>query len=218
MNRALQVAKGYDFLLTMDQDSYFLPGMMDKYKHEVELLEKSNPQKIGVYSVNFDQRVDPVVPGYKKINVAITSGSIVPIRIAKSIGGFDENLFIDEVDSEFCYRVRHCGYDVIELTSVVLKHSLGHQTFHQIFGIHYNTYNHNALRKYYMARNRVYVMRKYPEIRKTYIKYTIKDIIKVLLAENQKIHKLHYIIKGIKDGIMDKMGKLLKNEVNRSTI
>ena len=30
MNYALKAVKGYDFLLTMDQDSYFLPGMMAK--------------------------------------------------------------------------------------------------------------------------------------------------------------------------------------------
>lgn len=211
MNYALKAVKGYDFLLTMDQDSYFLPGMMAKYKQKVEEQEKINPQKAGVYSVNFDPRVDAVVPGCKKIDVAITSGSMIPVDIATKIGGFDENLFIDEVDNEFCYRVKKNGYDILEFPSIILKHSLGHQTFHQILGFHYNTFNHNALRKYYMTRNRIYVLRKYPEIRCWYIKNIIKDVIKVVLAENDKKHKINYIIKGMKDGIINYMGKFTES-------
>lgn len=211
MNYALKAVKGYDFLLTMDQDSYFLPGMMAKYKQKVEEQEKINPQKAGVYSVNFDPRVDAVVPGCKKIDVAITSGSMIPVDIATKIGGFDENLFIDEVDNEFCYRVKKNGYDILEFPSIILKHSLGHQTFHQILGFHYNTFNHNALRKYYMTRNRIYVLRKYPEIRCWYIKKIIKDVIKVVLAENDKKHKINYIIKGMKDGIINHMGKFTES-------
>ncbi len=211
MNYALKAVKGYDFLLTMDQDSYFLPGMMAKYKQKVEEQEKINPQKAGVYSVNFDPRVDAVVPGCKKIDVAITSGSMIPVDIATKIGGFDENLFIDEVDNEFCYRVKKNGYDILEFPSIILKHSLGHQTFHQILGFHYNTFNHNALRKYYMTRNRIYVLRKYPEIRCWYIKNIIKDVIKVVLAENDKKHKINYIIKGMKDGIINHMGKFTES-------
>lgn len=211
MNYALKAVKGYDFLLTMDQDSYFLPGMMAKYKQKVEEQEKINPQKAGVYSVNFDPRVDAVVPGCKKIDVAITSGSMIPVDIATKIGGFDENLFIDEVDNEFCYRVKKNGYDILEFPSIILKHSLGHQTFHQILGFHYNTFNHNALRKYYMTRNRIYVLRKYPEIRCWYIKKIIKDVIKVVLVENDKKHKINYIIKGMKDGIINHMGKFTES-------
>lgn len=207
MNYALKNAGDYDFLLTMDQDSYFMPGMMKKYKQAIEAQEKINPQKTGVYSVNFDQKVDVPMPGCKKIDTAITSGSIIPVHLAIKIGGFDENLFIDEVDNEFCYRVKKNGYDILEFPSIILNHSLGHQTFHQILGFHYNTFNHNALRKYYMTRNRIYVLKKYPEIRCWYIKNIIKDIIKVLLAENNKKYKITYIVKGMRDGIMNRMGK-----------
>lgn len=210
MNYALKASDGYDFLLTMDQDSHFMPGMMAKYKQAIEEQEKINPQRTGVYSVNFDQRVDAVIPGYKKIDVAITSGSIIPVHIAKAVGGVDETLFIDEVDNEFCYRIKKNGYDILEFPSIILKHSLGHQTFHQILGFHYNTFNHNALRKYYMTRNRIYVLKKYPEIRCWYIKNIIKDVIKVILAENDKKHKINYIIKGMRDGINNHMGKFIE--------
>lgn len=41
-----------------------------------------------------------------EVKLAITSGSILNVTIAKQLGSFDENLFIDEVDSEFCYRAQ----------------------------------------------------------------------------------------------------------------
>ncbi|OBZ33316.1 glycosyltransferase [Megasphaera sp. DISK 18] len=212
MNYALKEASDFDFLLTMDQDSYFFPGMMKKYRESIESMEAAQSQRVGVYSVNFDQRIDPVVPGHKKIKVAITSGSVIPIKIAIKIGGFDENLFIDEVDNEFCYRARENGYDIIEFPSILLKHSLGRQTFHQILGFHYNTFNHNAIRKYYMTRNRIYVMKRYPEVKNLYVKIIIKDIVKVILSEDDKIRKIKYIIKGGKDGLMGRIGKLLDSK------
>lgn len=207
MNYALKEASDFDFLLTMDQDSHFFPGMMKKYREAIESMEAVQSQRVGVFSVNFDQRIDPVVSGYKKIKVAITSGSIIPIKIAIKIGGFDENLFIDEVDNEFCYRARENGYDIIEFPSILLKHSLGKQTFHQILGFHYNTFNHNAIRKYYMTRNKIYILKKYPQVRGSYVKKIAKDIVKVILAESDKSRKMTYIIKGIRDGMMNQMGK-----------
>lgn len=213
MNYALKEASDFDFLLTMDQDSHFLPGMMKKYKNAIEAMEATPSKKVGVYSVNFDQRIDPVVPGDKKIKVAITSGSVIPVKIAIKIGGFDENLFIDEVDNEFCYRVRKNGYDIIEFPSILLKHSLGNQTFHKILGFHYNTFNHNAIRKYYMTRNKIYILKKYPQVRGIYVKKIVKDIVKVILAEGDKAHKITNIIRGIKDGMMNKMGKFSDSEM-----
>lgn len=207
INYALKMARDFDFLLTMDQDSQFFPHMMEEYKKAIKEYENKTPNKVAVYAVNFDQRIDPVIPGYKRIKTAITSGSIISVRIASEMCGFDEKLFIDEVDNEFCYRATSSGYKIIEFPSILLKHSLGHQTFHTILGFHYNTFNHNALRKYYMFRNKIYILKKYPDVKIIYLQKLVKDLIKVILAENDKIHKLYYIFKGIRDGLVNRMGK-----------
>jgi rhamnosyltransferase len=207
MNYALKAAKDYDFLLTMDQDSQFMPGMMAVYKKRIEQFDNEHPQQVGVYAVNFDQRVDPIVPGAKSIDVAITSGSIIPVKKSIEIGGFDENLFIDEVDDEFSYRMRKNGFEIIEFPFIVLKHSLGKQTFHNILGLKFNTFNHNALRKYYISRNKVYMVKKYPFIGKRYIIDIFKIVIKVILVENNKLKKISSIIHGCVDGLLNHMGK-----------
>ncbi|MGN8782489.1 glycosyltransferase [Acidaminococcus fermentans] len=209
MNYALQAAKDYEFLLTMDQDSQFMPDMMATYKKAIEQFEKEHPKKIGEYAVNFDQRVDPIVSKPKYVNVAITSGSIISIQKSLEIGGFDENLFIDEVDNDFSYRIQKKGLKIIEFPFVILKHSLGKQTFHNILGFSFNTFNHNALRKYYITRNKIYMMKRYSGIRKQYMLELIKMIIKVILVEKNKGNKLEHIFMGCKDGIMNRMGKYL---------
>lgn len=208
MNYALKAVRDYDFLLTMDQDSQFMPGMMVSYKEAIEQFEIEHPQQVGVYAVNFDQRVDPIVPGAKSIDVAITSGSIIPVEKSVEIGGFDENLFIDEVDDEFSYRMKENGFEILEFPFIVLKHSLGKQTFHNILGFKFNTFNHNALRKYYISRNKVYMLKKYPYIGKRYIIDIFKIIIKVILVENDKLKKISSICHGCIDGLLNHMGKV----------
>ena len=106
-NFVLQKCQIYDFLLTMDQDSSFSPGMMEVYFNLVKEYEQRNPGKTAMYSVKYEVPKDKAKCNFNKVDIAITSGSIIPINLALKIGGFDENLFIDEVDSEYCYRAKN---------------------------------------------------------------------------------------------------------------
>src|SRR5437016_4565785 len=53
----------------------------------------------------------------------ITSGSI--INLAARTGGFDEHLFIDMVDIEYCYKSIAAGYKIIQFKNILLEHRLG---------------------------------------------------------------------------------------------
>ncbi len=72
--------------------------------------------------------------------------------------------------------------------------------------------NHNAIRRYYITRNRFYVWKKYKEYFPWFINYeknrTIKEIIKLLLGEDDKILKIKMIIQGYWDFKKNKFGKL----------
>lgn len=214
MNYVLKHMKDYDFLLTMDQDSKFFPGMMKKYKELVIKTETNNPGKIGVYSVNAGVDLTKMKARqtgqdfYRVVDVAITSGSIISINASTSIGGFDEKLFIDQVDIEFCYRMKKAGYQVVEFPTILMHHTIGNISYHHILSFRFSTYNHNAIRKYYIVRNQIYVLKKYPEVRYIYIWSIIKQIMKVIVYEDNKLKKLKYIFKGGKDGIFNHMGKI----------
>ncbi|MEJ0107143.1 MAG: hypothetical protein WDO19_33470 [Bacteroidota bacterium] len=62
---------------------------------------------------------------YSETIAVITSGSLIQLDAWKETGGYNETLFIDEVDHEYCYRVKEKGYKVIQVNHVILNHQLG---------------------------------------------------------------------------------------------
>ncbi len=191
LNYALREAGDCEYLLTMDQDSRFPAGAMRKYKEEVAAYGVAHPGRAAMYTVDYDEKETDIAP--RDINVGITSGSVLPVGIARALGGFDEALFIDEVDSEYCYRAEDAGYHIVEFPSIPLHHSIGERTYHNLFGFRYNTLNHAPIRRYYIARNKIYVARKYPRLRKRYAVDLAKLIVKILLVETDKWEKIKHI-------------------------
>ena len=139
-----------------------------------------------------------------EIDECITSGSLLNIKAWSEIGGFDERMFIDGVDFDICYRLRQRGYKIYCIHSVVLLHELGHIEYHRFLFWKVLVKNHSVFRKYYIARNIIYVAKK----RKSVL-LAIKGILQevkllgiVLLYETDKKSKSISIIKGIRDGAM----------------
>lgn len=129
------------------------------------------------------------------------------VHLAQKLGGFDEQLFIDEVDKEFCYRARRRGYAIYKLPWIHLHHEIGHPEHYKIGSFRFQSSNHNAQRKYYITRNRIYVLKKYPDVRKEYLIWLIKMVVKTAIAEPERMSKLRAILYGIIDGITGNMGK-----------
>lgn len=209
LNDALRRAEadGFDWLLTMDQDSRFEPGDFKKYLREAEklLTKEERVAEIGVH--NSSDRKEGTIT-YEEIWRVITSGSLVDIRAARETGGFDEEMFIDQVDFEFCYRLREYGYRVFRVNAVTLKHHLGNPIQKKFPGKTLLTFNHGPVRKYYIARNGVYVAKKYPRYRGGYVKTLPKIFLKIFLMEPDKLRRARYFLRGIRDGLLGRMGKM----------
>lgn len=101
-----------------------------------------------------DARVDAVT-------MVITSGSLIELSLWVEVGGFDEALFIDYVDVDYCLRVIRAGYRVAVAPLAVLDHHLGNRLARSRFGHDFRPMNHAAFRHYYMARNRVRIWRRH---------------------------------------------------------
>lgn len=143
--------------------------------------------------------------GYSVIDFAITSGSIISKNVFTRVGGMDDSLFIDYVDNDFCFRAELYGIKTVRLNGIFLEHSLGNMQPIKIFGIKLHTSNHSAIRKYYISRNRIIVYRRFG-LRK--ILWMCRDIIripseliKILMAEDNKMEKTYHIAKGIWSGL-----------------
>lgn len=211
LNYALTKAKaeGYSLLLTMDQDSSFSKTNINKYIKKVNEYEQKENDIIS-YAVNYGA-LDKDKVEKQVITYYITSGSVLNVSKAIELGGFDENLFIDQVDSEFAYRARFKKQRIVTFFDVYLNHHLGNITWHCFGKYKFAVLNHGPLRKYYIFRNMIYVMGKYPYLKVPYYKYMAKEFIKILFFEKKKIKKLIYVSRAFKDAHNKKFGKYLES-------
>ena len=206
------IEDGFEWLLTMDQDSYFEENEITKYlKCVSEAKDTNNIAQFGVDVDNNLQEADSKTG----VNVEhlITSGSIVNLSLVKEIGGFNEDLFIDEVDWEYCFRAISKGYLVIKFPNVSLQHKLGEVSYFLSLKTFKRTPRtlHNPLRLYYMVRNYFYLAEIYHQqfvVSAVYRRKTLLNRIKNnLLYSNKRFETLKNIIVGYIDYKKNKKGK-----------
>ncbi len=101
LNRGVSFAKklGFKYILTVDDDSLFEDDYVSKLYSKLLDLGDAACLVGGMYD-----SVNPRKDLSKKI-VLITSGSLFRVKDFDSIDGFNEKLFIDYVDFDFCLRM-----------------------------------------------------------------------------------------------------------------
>jgi rhamnosyltransferase len=190
--------EGYQYLLTMDQDSSATPGMLQK------MLDQCLPSEmIGLITpFHQDRNVAKALPEQptEPTLVAMMSGNVLSLEAYKQVGGFNEQLFIDYVDTEYCLRLHMHGYSVVRCNRAVLNHSLGKFTTRKFLWKTVYPYNHGPLRLYYQTRNRFFLRRLYGKMFPEYFRYDIKlflgGIVKIVFFEHQSAQKLFMILRG----------------------
>lgn len=201
--------KGYEWILTMDQDSSFEKNEAKKYFRVFEYIEN---KKIGIISPNHVLKNDTNKIDenrtFIKTDHVMASGNLLNLGVWNKVGRFDESLFIDEVDSDICLKVIDKGYKIIQLSKVKMFHELGSLQKRKFFFRNISVLNHNYIRKYYITRNKFYMWSKYKKYRMRYTYYILNDFFKVVFYEKDKRRKLKYMFKGINDFFQNKMGGL----------
>lgn len=203
------IKEGYDWLLTMDQDSTAPPGMVTAM---LDCLTRPGAERVGLVSPLHAQvggkRPEPP-ERCARVQVAMTSGSLIRLSAYASVGPFLDELFIDQVDNEFCLRLRAAGFGVLQAGEAVLVHRVGEVRHHR-FPVTMYTSNHSPVRRYYITRNRLYVGRLYrgrfPEYRRLQLRQTAKDALKILLHERQRLKKLRMMARGFLDYRRGRLG------------
>jgi rhamnosyltransferase len=184
------IDEGYDWLLTMDQDSMFENGALK----ELKTIAFSSKENIAIVSPFHFIKKTPKKTSIEEVSITMTSGNLLRVSAAKKAGPFEEKLFIDSVDNEYCLRLRKNGFRIIRVNNSILHHKLGE--LNSVF----NTVTHNATRRYYITRNMLYVMRKYfPHLLLFGSKELIKSFLLILTIEGDKASKLKSMYRGIID-------------------
>jgi rhamnosyltransferase len=206
--------KGFSWLLTMDQDSFFDSETLTQYLSCVNAYQSA--EKVSMFGIEHDERnlAQTASCVFTKTSLLITSGSLVNIPVHTAIGGFDEKLFIDQVDHEYCFRSIVQGYDVLKVQNVLMRHAIGEASTHRSLKSLKRTARalHSPVRLYYMVRNYFYVKEKYKGFFTNEIaafRYHLFIRIKNnLLYNDNKGRFLHYLFKAYRDFKRGKMGKL----------
>ena len=194
---------GFDWILTLDQDSVAPSNIVEEFEKYTKNLNAGM-----LCPVICDRNKGVVIEAkdrYKEIDECITSGSLLNITAWREIGGFDESMFIDGVDFDICYRLRKNGYKILCIQSVVLLHELGRIEYHRFLFWKVLVKNHSAFRKFYIARNTVYLARKeHTNIIKAILQ-NVKLFLIAVCYEDDKWKKSKKILQGTIDGFRCEM-------------
>ena len=218
---------GADFVLQMDQDSLPDPDMvkllLESYialgiaKYNVGLIgprdydrytkklhsTKSNPASC--------QRGE-IVPDFEEmvfVDSMISSGSLIPKKAFQSIGGMLDELFIDAVDFEYCWRLKANGFSIVRSNKARLAHRFGEGRKSILFG--FDVYVSAPVRHYYAFRNALYLLNRSYVPTNWKIRSVFKIIFKLLFYPfilNNGFDRFKFMLLGIKDGFRKKMYRI----------
>ncbi|MGD9888552.1 MAG: glycosyltransferase family 2 protein [Halothiobacillaceae bacterium] len=141
----------------------------------------------------------------------ITSGSLIPLSVLDDIGGMDESLFIDHVDTEWCLRAKSKGYELLGDCEALMEHDLGEYRKRIWFGRWREVPVHKPFRYYYIFRNSI-LLYKRDYIPWAWIRIDMIRLIQIIgftvFFGPQRFQKLRMMLRGLIDGLRGKSGKL----------
>jgi rhamnosyltransferase len=220
---------GHVWAMTMDQDSswdskYILEYINEVNRiHQIDNLARSfSPNTVhqnevhsilGTIKRSFLKKREVKKKNHEKsefeyVDRVISSGNIINLEMWKTIGSFNNDLFINDVDYDFCYRVIQNGYKIVKIHKCNMNHVDGEPR--RSFFPHAFWYHEERI--YYLVRNKYFILKNYPQFAE---KYKYKQTIGKLLLEKLfflEFKDLKYALKGISDGKHNIYGKFCDNK------
>jgi len=179
-NEGMALARrlGYEYVLLLDQDSVPQDGMVGSLRAALERLREerykvacvgprirfpesedlSNFAKFGWLSFRYGTCGGP--SSAIECDMLISSGSLIPLDVMEEIGGMEESLFIDQVDTEWFLRARSRGYRIFGACGAVLEHRIGDSAQRVWAGRWRRLPRHKPFRYYYIFRNTILLSRR----------------------------------------------------------
>lgn len=194
---------GYQWVLTLDQDSVVASDLISKY------LNYTNFDNVGIITCNIIdrnfsvKRLENDTQEFSYVTRCITSGCLTNVPACIKVGGFDEKMFIDYVDFDLCRSLINSGYQILKVNSTHIIHELGNNTkVVNFLNRSFMSFNQNAIRNYYFFRNWIYFIRKHTKGLEALkeIKKLINQIFIIILFEKNNHSKMTAIFKGIFNG------------------
>ena len=229
LNRGAAWARenGYLWMITFDQDSKPVPGLVAGLwaaheRHPQAAVIGSCIEEEGMKDSSYRwvrrhprwpilfQRVACSDHDLPSVTFVVSSGSLIELEVWQQLGGFDEELFIDYVDTDFCLRVLRVGRSVAVASDARLHHQLGARQPGRLFGKDLRPMHHAAFRHYYQSRNRVRIWRRHAPVVSHWalfdLSFACLTLFRIIIFESSKWTKLKAMLLGTWDGVRGKTG------------
>jgi len=219
--------KQCDLLFTFDQDSKvaedFFSKMIEACSHLSSPLFLMGPK---IFDINVDRYIPLLImnrfgvtltqvtaedQGLLPCSSMISSGSVMSAETYRLVGSFREDYFIDQVDTEYCFRAHRKGVPLYINTAITMKHEIGKRIDRKIGFFKFIQWNYIPLRQYYSARNCIHISRLYAGGLPSAILInliTLGQLISVILYETNKLRKLGAMTAGVIDGLLGRYGPI----------
>lgn len=205
--------------LLLDQDSQLPEGTLETLKDDLNYLDLNF--KVGAISPTVEQDVEGPLDIFfdgtfrwknlyedsrvTEVPFLINSGTLLSMNTVETIGNYNESLFIDSVDHEYCFRMRKKGLRLFQSKSVLLKHNIDNKIDFRFMDIKLDRTSHNAFKDYYYARDATRVARLYLRTfpLQSIILFTnvIIKFFAVLFVYPDKRNRYRRMVKGLFDAI-----------------
>lgn len=211
---ALQV--GAEYLIFFDQDTVVFPGLVPSAVQSAARLVAISPQPVGCVGAGVVHGRRNVGRGPRSgisdVPEVIQSGTVFVVEALRAIGGANAELIIDAVDTDVCLRLRKSGYRVATDEAIAIRHPVGSGRSFNVLGHSVLVTNHSPMRRYYMTRNRIHILRQLQWWRfdlrwcAIYLRRFIVSCAIAVLIEERRLAKLRAIALGIDDGFRGRLG------------
>ena len=223
LNRGITRARQSEvirYVVTVDQDSVLPPGYIQSLLagEAAARAHGLRPGLIGPARI----RGNPVMSAGSRNGVLlgrepIQSGLMVTTEALDSLGTFQEDLFIDLVDTEFYLRATDAGWQTV-LAETEFDHSLGTFVDAQIFGRGVmlpagplKVRIAATWRYYYIFRNRILVSRQYVRQHPMWVAAgywaDLRHLAVVTIFAPERVARLVAAVAGLRDGLRGRTGK-----------
>jgi rhamnosyltransferase len=219
---ALRLDAAIDFLLLMDQDSIPREGAVSELvdgflRMEAagvrlggvgpRLMDETTNLQHGFHTLRgwFLHRIFPAADAREPVEcLGINgSGTLTRAKVFQSVGGLEEDFFIDQIDTEWSFRMRAAGFRLFGLPQAVFDHNMGVRgVAYWFFG--WRVWPHrSAQRHYYVFRNarRLFARPYAPLVWKFWnvVKLLLTFIVHGIFDADRKA-QMRNMVRGLRDG------------------
>lgn len=221
---ALACESNAEYIVTFDQDSIPLPDHAQKLLGEYLRIKAFDKDIAAIgptiidnrdrsYVYKFIEIIDEkpsdslraIPPTRKEVRVLVMvqSGMLIPVSTWKNVAKYDEHLFIEFVDTDWCYRVNDAGFSIYGTYVISMYHEVSDGAPKKFFGFSLLTYS--PIRRYYFFRNVIYMLKRHyvPRSHKfRLLTGMLNRVLAIILLDEKKVKSFLAMLRGLRDGVV----------------